>query len=84
VKFSWKNAAEPILFFVALLVLWEILVEVIKVPAFILPPPGDLWSAFIKKLPILGNHAFITFVEAFGGFVLSLVLGVGFAIAVVY
>jgi NitT/TauT family transport system permease protein len=84
VKFSWKDIAEPVVFFVALLVLWEILVEVIKVPSFILPPPRDLWTAFIKKLPILGNHAFITFIEAFGGFVLSLVLGVGFAIAVVY
>jgi NitT/TauT family transport system permease protein len=84
VKFSWKNVAEPVLFFLALLVLWEILVEVIKVPSFILPPPRDLWVAFIRKLPILGNHAFITFIEAFGGFVFSLVLGVGFAISVVY
>ncbi len=83
-KFSWKNIAEPVLFFLGLLVLWEILVEVIKVPAFILPPPRDLWVAFIKKLPILGNHAFITFIEAFGGFTLSLVLGVTFAISVVY
>jgi NitT/TauT family transport system permease protein len=84
VKTSWKNIAEPVVFFIVLLVLWEILVEVIKVPAFILPPPRDLWVAFFKKLPILGNHALITFIEAFGGFVLSLVLGVGFAIAVVY
>jgi NitT/TauT family transport system permease protein len=84
VKFSWKNAAEPILFFLALLVLWEILVEVVQVPAFILPPPRDLWFSFTRKLPILGSHAVITFIEAFGGFALSLLLGVGFAIAVVY
>ena len=83
-KASWKNIAEPVVFFIVLLVLWEILVEIIKVPAFILPPPRDLWVAFFKKLPILGHHSVITFVEAFGGFVLSLVLGVGFAIAVVY
>lgn len=83
-KFSWKNAAEPALFFLFLLVLWEILVEIIKVPAFILPPPHDLWTALIKKLPILANHSVITFIEAFGGFALSLVLGVGFAISVVY
>src|SRR5207302_716275 len=43
VKSSWKNIAEPVLFFIALLILWEILVEVIRVPSFILPPPGDLW-----------------------------------------
>jgi len=84
VKASWKNVLEPLVFFLVLLVLWEILVEIIKVPAFILPPPRDLWTAFVKKLPILGHHAVITFIEAFGGFVLSLVLGVAFAIAVVY
>jgi len=84
VKSSWKNVAEPVIFFIVLLLLWEIFVEIIKVPAFILPPPGDLWVSFTKKLPVLGHHSIITFIEAFGGFVLSLVLGVGFAIAVVY
>src|SRR5438445_5907601 len=83
-RFSWKNITEPILFFVALLVLWEVFVQVIKVPSFILPAPAELWVAFLKKLPVLGNHSFITFVEAFGGFLLSLVLGVAFAVAVVY
>lgn len=81
---SWKNIAEPVIFFAALLVLWEILVDFIKVPVFILPPPRDLWTALMNKLPILGNHAFITFAEAVGGFAMSLFLGVAFAIAVVY
>jgi NitT/TauT family transport system permease protein len=84
VKLSWRNILEPVVFFLALLVFWEILVEIIRVPDFILPPPRALWAAFAKKLPILGHHAFITFVEAFGGFALSLLLGVAFAIAVVY
>ena len=66
---SVKNIVEPLLFFAVLLILWEILVEVIKVPSFILPPPRDLWTAFFKKLPILGHHSIITFIEAFGGFV---------------
>jgi NitT/TauT family transport system permease protein len=84
VKSSLRNIAEPLIFFAVLLILWEVLVELIKVPSFILPPPGDLWVSFLKKLPILGNHSVITFAEAIGGFVLSLVLGVAFAIAVVY
>ena len=83
-KSSVRNVIEPVIFFAVLVILWEVLVEVIKVPAFILPPPGDLWTSFIKKLPILGNHSLITFVEAVGGFTFSLVLGVAFAIAVVY
>jgi NitT/TauT family transport system permease protein len=84
VKSSVTNIIEPVVFFAVLLILWEVLVELIQVPAFILPPPGDLWTSFIKKLPILGHHSLITFVEAGGGFALSLVLGVTFAIAVVY
>lgn len=80
----WKNAAERILFFVGLIALWEVLVRVVRVPAFILPPPIDLYRSFVGKIAILGDHSVITFVEAVGGFLLSLVLGVGFAISVVY
>ena len=83
-KPSVKNILEPILFFAFLLLLWEILVEFIKVPTFILPPPRDLWTAFLERLPVLGTHSLITFTEAVGGFALSLFLGVTFAIAVVY
>jgi NitT/TauT family transport system permease protein len=81
---SRKNILEPVLFFVGLIVCWEVLVDVVKVPDFILPPPRALWMSFIKKLPILADHAVITFIEAVGGFICSLILGVGFAIAVVY
>lgn len=83
-KFSVKNLAEPLIFFLALLALWELLVEIIKVPAFILPPPRDLYAAFVDKFYILYKHALITFLEAVGGFALSFILGVGFAISVVY
>lgn len=79
-----KNLAEPLIFFLALLALWELLVEIIKVPAFILPPPRDLYTAFMAKRSIVGQHAVITFVEAVGGFTLSFFLGVTFAILVVY
>lgn len=79
-----KNLAEPLIFFLALLALWELLVEIIKVPAFILPPPRDLYTAFMAKRSILGQHAVITFAEAVGGFALSFFLGVTFAILVVY
>ena len=83
-KSSWKNVVEPVLFFVALLILWEILVEVINVPAFILPPPGDLVDGVYQEVADSGQSLSDYFRRSVGGFVLSLVLGVGFAIAVVY
>ncbi len=83
-KVSLKNIAEPALFFLALIALWEILVKVVNVPAFILPPPRDLYTSFTTKYFILGHHSLITFIEAVGGFALSFILGVGFAVGVVY
>ena len=83
-KFSAKNIAEPLIFFAALIVLWEILVEIIQIPAFILPPPRALYTAFTAKFFIMGKHAWITFLEAVGGFALSFFLGILFAIGVVY
>ncbi len=83
-KIPLKDIAEPVLFFIALLALWELLVKLVHVPAFILPPPRALYSAFTAKYFILGRHAMITFLEAVGGFTLSFVLGVGFAVSVVY
>lgn len=79
-----KNIAEPVAFFVGLLILWEILVRGTDIPNFILPAPIELYDAFIEKFPILMHHALVTFIEAVGGFALSLVLGVGFAVSVVY
>lgn len=83
-KLSFKTIAEPVIFFVVLLLFWELLVEMIRVPKFILPPPRDLYSALVSKSSVISNHAIITFAEAVGGFALSLVLGVGFAVSVVY
>lgn len=83
-KFNIRNILEPIVFFTFLILLWEVLVYLIHIPSFILPPPRDLYVAFTEKFSILGNHSLITFWEAVGGFALSFVLGVGFAISVVY
>lgn len=79
-----KNILEPLLFFIAVLALWQVLVNVVKVPNFILPAPHELYESFIAKLPIIGTHAVITFSEALGGFALSFVLGIAFAVGVVY
>ncbi len=83
-KSSIKNIAEPLLFFGGLLLLWEFLVRMTDVPDFILPPPRDLYTAFTENLYVIAIHSVVTFAEAVGGFALSFVLGVGFAISVVY
>jgi NitT/TauT family transport system permease protein len=83
-KFSVKNIAEPLIFFAALLALWEVLVRTTKIPDFILPPPMDLYTALTANVYVIAIHSGVTFAEAVGGFALSFILGVGFAISVVY
>ena len=83
-KSSVKNIAEPLIFFAALLVLWEVLVRMTNIPDFILPPPMDLYTALTANVYVIAIHSGVTFAEAVGGFALSFILGVGFAISVVY
>ncbi len=83
-KSSIKNIIEPVIFFGALLLLWEFLVRMTDIPDFILPPPRDLYTAFAENLYVIAIHSVVTFAEAVGGFALSFILGVGFAISVVY
>ena len=66
------------------MVLWHILVKLVQVPSFILPSPVELYQAFVSKFSIIATHSVITFTEALGGFALSFLLGVAFAVAVVY
>ncbi|HWP59077.1 MAG TPA: ABC transporter permease [Candidatus Acidoferrales bacterium] len=79
-----KKTLESLVFFAALLGLWEILVRVVEVPNFILPAPRELYDALVTKFAVVATHAAVTFAEALGGFILSLVLGVGFAVGVVH
>ena len=83
-KSSIKNIAEPLVFFGGLLLLWEVLVRMTDIPDFILPPPRELYTAFNANLYVIAIHSVVTFTEAVGGFALSFILGVGFAISVVY
>ena len=64
--------------------MWEILVTLVQVPSFILPSPIELYQAFVSKFSVIAAHSVITFTEALGGFALSFILGVAFAVAVVY
>ena len=64
------------LFLVALLVGWEIWVRARDVPAYLLPPPSDLWQAFVDQRETLPAHARTTISEALFGLFFAAVLGV--------
>lgn len=61
-----------------LLTLWQCACSFGLVPAFMLPSPMDVLSAFVSELPLLWEHSLITLQEAF----LGLLLGVAFGFVV--
>lgn len=65
----------------ALLVLWQALVRLLALPAWLLPAPTDVLDAFVSAGPTLVWHAAATLQETLLGLAAALVTGVGVAVA---
>jgi ABC-type nitrate/sulfonate/bicarbonate transport system permease component len=76
---SWL---PPAALTVALLAAWEIGVAVFDTPAYILPPPSAVWTAFGEVRPLLGEHIITTTTEAVVGIATGAAVGVLLAVAV--
>ena len=50
----------PLLTFVILLILWEFLVILNKIPLYILPAPSDIFSSLLVNYKDLFSSAFVT------------------------
>jgi len=66
------------------LLLWQIAVTALRVPAVILPPPTNIAAELWRVFPILLHHAVPTTLDSLMAFALATALGVGLAIALTY
>ncbi len=73
-------AVNSIVVFLCLLSLWQAIVSVNHIPAYILPGPLVVAQALRDRFPSLLNSLLITTEEAAGGLVASIVAGVGAAL----
>jgi ABC-type nitrate/sulfonate/bicarbonate transport system permease component len=72
----------PAALIVVLLVGWEIGVRVLQTPAYILPPPSAIVTAFGEVRGLLVEHILTTLTEALVGTAVGAVVGVVLAVAV--
>jgi NitT/TauT family transport system permease protein len=79
-----KRIALPIIAAGVVLVVWEVIVRVLKIPSVILPPPSEVWETLLRTYPLLLQHAVPTMLETVIGFVLAVVLGVALAVVITY
>ncbi|HSJ46795.1 MAG TPA: ABC transporter permease [Euzebyales bacterium] len=72
----------PAILIAALLLAWELGVRIFETPAYILPPPSRIVTAFGEVRGVLGGHTVTTLTEALVGIVAGAVAGVALAVAV--
>jgi ABC-type nitrate/sulfonate/bicarbonate transport system permease component len=77
-----RSALPPIVFFVLVLVGWEVYVRARGVADYVLPPPSKIGSALVDMAPHLGPDIRATLIEATVGLVVGAVAGAAFAVLI--
>jgi ABC-type nitrate/sulfonate/bicarbonate transport system permease component len=65
-----------------LVVLWEVLVRAFDVADYLLPPPSEVWRAFLRTRGVLPTHLWATLSTAVVGLALGTAVGVVVAVAI--
>ncbi len=66
----------PPLTFVVIVALWAVAIPIFKIPAYLLPGPGSVFSRVISDFPMLWNHSVVTLTEILLGFGLTVVTAI--------
>jgi len=77
---KWSDTLFPASLTLGILVLWEVLVHIMNIPAFILPPPSAIGFCAVIKAPLIWPHALATALEIVLGIVLALGTSIPLAI----
>jgi len=78
------DAKWSVLFFVALIILWQVVVPLLGIPKYLLPTPLAIVQEFGKRGGLILTHALPTFYETVLGFLAGVLVGVGSGIGIVY
>lgn len=79
-SFGW-SLLPPLLFFITVVIGWELLITLWHIPSWLIPAPYDVITRLLTA-PTLPFHIQLTMTEAFAGFALSVGVGVALAVAV--
>jgi NitT/TauT family transport system permease protein len=85
----WSRAlysawARPILLVALLLVLWEAVVIVFRIPPYLIPAPLDVVIQLVNEWPKLLRESLVTTYATLGGFALSIAFGIPMALLIAY
>lgn len=78
----WSRVISPVAAFAIIVGLWEGVVRLFEIEAFLLPAPSAIWGSFWANTGLLWTYGFNTLIEALGGLLMGSVVGIGVAAAV--
>ena len=67
-----------------LVIVWDALIRVLDIPAYVIPSPASVGQALVKERARLVDNAIPTIMESLGGFALGNLVAIATAIAFVY
>jgi NitT/TauT family transport system permease protein len=66
----------PPLTFIIIVAMWAAAVPIFKIPAYLLPGPGSVFSRVVTDAPMLWNHSVVTLTEILLGFGLTVLTAI--------
>jgi NitT/TauT family transport system permease protein len=78
--FGGTTVASLILFFAA----WEAVVDVLRIPRYIVPAPSAVFRQFIVHVPLIWKYTLVTGGETLIGFAIAVCIGVPLAMLVAF
>jgi NitT/TauT family transport system permease protein len=72
----------PIVSSILIVALWQLVVVVGRLPAFVLPPPGAVFTQLMAQFGPLLGHTCVTLLETLAGFFLAIAVAVPLAVAI--
>ncbi|MCO5089953.1 ABC transporter permease [Bosea sp. (in: a-proteobacteria)] len=78
------NWIYPTVAILCSIVLWQLCVTLLAMPAYLLPPPLGVLERLASDFRFLLYHSWITTLETLGGFFLSIVIGIPLGILLVW
>ena len=78
----WAGKLAPLLGILVFLAIWEAGVRLLKVPAYLMPPPSAVFGIFVDEFPKLMYHGWVTTYEMLLGYAMAVAIAIPLAIGI--
>ena len=79
-----SGVVRPVLFIAGLFVLWEAVIDIFRIPPYLIPAPLAVVKQLVAEWPRLLSESLVTTYATLGGFALSIAFGIPIAVWIAY